>query len=117
MQKINILITGGLGHIGSFLVPFFLKKNFVKQIFIVDNLTSERFCSLFNLPKRHKINFVQSDLLKLDLKKKFTNVDVIIHLAALTNAEESVGNAKKYLKNNFFMTKKVVEFANASKKN
>ena len=41
MQKINILITGGLGHIGSFLVPFFLKKNFVKQIFIVDNLTSE----------------------------------------------------------------------------
>ena len=68
MQKINILITGGLGHIGSFLVPFFLKKNFVKQIFIVDNLTSERFCSLFNC-KRHKINFVQSDLLKLDLKK------------------------------------------------
>ena len=37
-------------------------------------------------------------------------------MAALTNAEESVGNAKKYLKNNFFMTKKVVEFANASKK-
>ena len=49
----NILITGGLGHIGSYLIRNFPKKY---NITVVDNLMTQRYCSLFNLDR--KIKFI-----------------------------------------------------------
>ena len=47
-----ILVTGALGHIGSDLI-IDLIKNFPDEKFIlVDNLRTQRFCSLFNLKKK-----------------------------------------------------------------
>ena len=44
----KILITGGLGHIGSYLLENIDKIKFIKKIYIIDNLSTNRYCSLFN---------------------------------------------------------------------
>ena len=59
----KILITGGLGHIGSYLIENIGKIKFVKKIYVIDNFSTNRYCSLFNLPKTDKkIYFYQKDL-------------------------------------------------------
>jgi len=80
----KILVTGGLGHIGSQLIRKL--PEYVSEIIVVDNLLTQRYCSLFDLDR--KIKFLEkdiSDLSEFDLK----DIHAVIHLAAVTNASES----------------------------
>ena len=103
----KIVVTGGLGHIGSKLIrklPF----NFSNiEIVIVDNLLTQRYYSLFNLPDRGKYSFIKADITKDNLEKIFDDVFIVIHLAAITDATSSFENRKIVEKNNFICTKKI----------
>jgi len=75
----KIMITGGLGHIGSKLI----RTLSMDEIVVVDNLRTQRFCSLFSLP--NNIKFIEKDINNLsndDLK----DIDIVIHLAAVVDA-------------------------------
>ena len=48
----KILITGGLGHIGSFIVKNFIKYKKIKKILVVDNISNQRFSVLLSKPER-----------------------------------------------------------------
>ena len=48
----NLLITGGCGHIGSYLAENVHKIKNIKKTFIVDNLDSNRLDSIFNSKKK-----------------------------------------------------------------
>ena len=48
----NLLITGCCGHIGSYLTENIHKIKNIKKTFIVDNLESNRFDSIFNSKKK-----------------------------------------------------------------
>ena len=59
----KILITGGLGHIGSYLLENINKFKSVKKIYIIDNLSTNRYFTLFNLfIKNKKVFFYNRDL-------------------------------------------------------
>jgi nucleoside-diphosphate-sugar epimerase len=105
----RVLITGGLGHIGSYLITFFAKKYKGSEIAIVDNLSSQRYSSLFNLDKTSNYNFIDSDIRDTNLSEILENVEVCIHLAAITNAAESFNNALELENNNFECTKIIAE--------
>lgn len=87
-RKFNILVTGALGHIGSALIRNF-PSSLVSKIILLDNLESQRYCSLFNLPKEFSYYFIEEDIRTADLDKYLQGIDIVIHLAALTNAEVS----------------------------
>ena len=97
----KVLISGGAGYIGSTVANYLLDKNY--KVTIIDNLSKGY---KFLLPK--KATFIKTDISnkikisKLLQKEKF---DYLIHLAALSNVEESVFNPKKYLINNFEKSK------------
>lgn len=85
----KIVITGALGHIGSRLIRD-LPTAFEKaEIVLLDNLSSQRYCSLFNLPPRNHYRFIEADVLDTDLNDIFRDAEVVIHLAAITNAAGS----------------------------
>lgn len=111
----NIVITGGLGHIGSYLFKFLIKQKFVNKILIVDNLYSSRFCSLFNTNSKGKLKFIESNLKYLDLNL-LNDFDYFIHLAALTDASNSLKFKKEYLENNLSNTKRIVNFCQKNNK-
>jgi UDP-glucose 4-epimerase len=104
----NILITGGLGHVGSFLLDNFQIKKKI-NFFIIDNLLTERYCTLFNLKKKINCEFFKLDVSKDDISKIVKKSDLILHLAAITNAEGSFKIKDKVFKNNFQSTKKIAD--------
>jgi len=114
----KILITGGLGHIGSYVLENINKIKFVKKIYIIDNLATNRYCSLFNLPKTNKkIYFYQNDLSFNGALKNFKKVDIVLNLASLTDAEGSLKIKKKIYRNNLGIFKNIINYCkkNSSK--
>ena len=105
----KLLITGGLGHIGSFIIKDLVNIKKIKKIYLVDNLSNERFNVLFNL-KNKKINFIFGDLMNLSVIKKLPKTDLVIHLASTTNAEKSFENKNFLLKNNLGSFKNVLKY-------
>lgn len=82
----KFLITGGLGHIGSYLARWIDKKH---DITIVDNLSTQRYCSLTNMSR--KFEFIDKCFTEID-ESVIQSADVIVHLAAITNATLSFQN-------------------------
>ena len=114
----KILITGGLGHIGSYLIENIGKIKFVKKIYVIDNFSTSRYCSLFNLPKTDKkIYFYQKDLAVANELKNFKRTDIVINLASLTDAESSLKIKNKVYKNNLGIFKNILTYCkkNSSK--
>ena len=114
----KILITGGLGHIGSYLLQNINKIKTLKKIYVIDNLSTQRYCSLLNLPKTSKkICFIQKDLSLKNALNNFKKVDVILNLASITDAEGSLKIRKKIYKNNLGIFNNVLEYCkkNSSK--
>lgn len=100
----KVLISGALGHIGSYLIKELPKNINFKKIYIVDNLDSQRFVSLFNLPN-FNYKFISKDLSKEIFDED--KVDLIIHFAAKTDATSSFFNDKAYKKNKKITSKLV----------
>ena len=107
----RLIITGGLGHIGTGLLNKTNSIKYLKEIIIIDSLISNKLHSLFKLKSKVPIKFIDSDVISLNLKKILKNNDIIVHLAAITNAPESFKNKKKIYLNNFYSTKKIVDAA------
>ena len=109
----NILITGSLGHIGSSLLVNLIKIKKLKSVYLIDSLRSNTVNVLFNLNFKKKIDvkFIKGDLLKMnELNKIKKKIDVVIHLASITNAAESFSIKKLLFKNNFGIFKNIVSF-------
>jgi len=96
----NICITGALGHIGSQLIRN-LKSSPSDNIFLIDNLLTQRYASLFNLPPAKNFQFFQLDILSGDIEKIIKNSDIVIHLSAITDAESSFINPELVYKANY----------------
>ena len=110
----NILLTGGLGHIGSFFLKNIKKINNLKNIYVIDANFENNFNSLFNKNINRKINFYLENVLNFDFDK-IKDIDYIIHLASHTNAENSLGKKKFYYQNNYNIFKKICKVAKQNK--
>ena len=103
----NLLITGGLGHIGSYFLENINKFYNIKNIYVVDANYSNNLNILFQNNIKKKLNFFLSDIMDFDFDNKIAKIDYILHLASHTNAERSLKNKNYYYKNNFNIFKKI----------
>lgn len=101
----KILVTGGLGHIGSKLIRDFSQSFENADITIVDNMSTQRYCSLFDLPKTAKYSFTESTIKEANLEVLLKDTDVVVHLAALTDAAGTADKPELVHQNNFESTK------------
>tara|TARA_B110000967_G_C18874519_1_gene557502 strand:- start:1286 stop:2224 length:939 start_codon:yes stop_codon:yes gene_type:complete len=106
---LKIAITGAMGHIGSYLIRNLAVQFKNPEIVMIDNLMTQRFPALFNLPKTATYRFIEGDITQLDLNLIFKDIDVVIHLAAITDAAGSFGNAEVVEHNNYLSTVKVAD--------
>ena len=105
-QKSHILITGGLGYIGSHTVVELVNLN--ENVVIVDNLDNSNIVCLERLKtitgKPENITFLQIDIkdvaqMEEQVFSKFT-ISSVIHFAAFKAVGESVSKPLKYYHNN-----------------
>ncbi len=113
----NLLVTGALGHIGSGLIERLSKIKSLKNVYLLDSTRSNNLNVLFNLKlKNINCHFLLKDLRnKNSLKLIDKKIDVVIHLASITNAEESLKNKKIIFENNFGIFKNIVNFCKKNK--
>lgn len=111
-EKKKILVTGGLGHIGSKLIREYAKRSDVELIRVLDNFLVQRYCSLFDLPENKKYEFIEGDIdNEKDLDKAMKDIDIVIHLASITDAPSTISKPEETERINFEGTKKVAHAA------
>ena len=115
----KIIVTGGLGFIGSNLIDLLLKKNFF--VINIDKATySSNYYNVKEFKKSKKYKFI-----KLNIKnKKFENIlfkykpNGIFNLAAETHVDRSIDNPDSFIQSNIVGVYNLLEsFKNFSKKN
>ena len=82
-MKKKIIITGGLGYIGTELCKLYSGLSWHHNISVIDNrFISERV----NQIRNWNINFIQGDILDKEMIKKYcSDADIIHHLAGVTD--------------------------------
>ena len=92
-MKKNIVITGGLGYIGTELCKIYSGVSWNHQITVIDNrFISERVNQLRNW----NINFIHGDILDKNLINEYCkDADVIHHLAGITDVPRVVNESNK----------------------
>tara|TARA_Y100001970_G_scaffold10872_1_gene12749 strand:- start:9773 stop:10732 length:960 start_codon:yes stop_codon:yes gene_type:complete len=111
----NLLITGSLGHIGSYVVENIYKIKKIKKTFLVDNNESNRFYSLFNLKEKKNLKFYLKDVSKKNSLDEFKNINYVIHCASITDAESSFERKDEMFKNNIKCLKNIIKFCKKNK--
>jgi nucleoside-diphosphate-sugar epimerase len=92
-MKKKIIITGGLGYIGTELCKLYSGVSWHHQIIVVDNrFISERVSQIRNW----NMEFIQGDILNKKLiEKYFTDADVVHHLAGVTDVPRTKNESSK----------------------
>ncbi|MGB0671000.1 MAG: NAD-dependent epimerase/dehydratase family protein [Rhodospirillales bacterium] len=111
----KIVVTGALGHIGSRLIRE-LQHHVVKgpepiDIVMVDDLSTQRYASLFDLPGGARYRFIEGDVTKMDLEPVLDGAHAVIHLAAITDATRSFERKEETEENNYTGTLRVAKAA------
>lgn len=105
ISKLNLLITGGCGFIGSNFCNYI--QNRVNKLVIIDKL--DYICNeknINNIIKKENVFFIKDDLLKHDLINTFKKYDInyIIHFAAQTHVDNSYLYFKNFINDNIIAT-------------
>ncbi|EAT59809.1 SDR family oxidoreductase [Chlorobium ferrooxidans] len=103
----KLVVTGAIGHIGSYVVRDLALQFPGAEIVMIDNMMTQRFPSLFNLPSTGTYRFIEGDVTSLDLRPVLEGAQAVIHLAAITDAAGSFDKAAQLEANNYQATLKV----------
>lgn len=108
----KVLVTGGMGYIGSHTVVELLENNY--EVVIVDNLVNSKIDVLDKIEKitGKRPKFYQYDLCDKELVRKIfseNKIDVVIHFAGLKAVGESCEKPILYYQNNLISTLNLLE--------
>ena len=107
MNNRNILITGGLGFIGSHIADELIPNNTVT---ILDNKSTGKIENLKE-PNHKNLTIIEEDINDADLNTILKDIDYIFHLAAMASVPLSVDDPIGCTKNNVNATIKLINAA------
>ena len=107
----KIIVTGGLGFIGSNLIKILLKKNF--EVINLDKISyASNFYNTKNFSQNKNYKFIKCDIVnkkKLDLILKKFKPDCIFNLAAETHVDRSIDSPKNFIDSNIIGVFNILE--------
>ena len=105
----NVLITGGAGFIGRWVVKKFLDNG--DKIIAFDNLVNSSLKNIEEFKPNKNFEFIKGDILNKNALKEIFNggVDLCLHLAAEINVHDSLKNPKKHFEVNVAGTQNILD--------
>ena len=107
MKNKNILITGGLGFIGSHIADALLNDN---KVVILDNLSTGSVTNLKN-PNHENLKIIKEDIRDANLDEITSDIDYIFHLAAMASVPLSIDKPLECSEINLNATIKLLTYA------
>jgi len=115
----KIIVTGGLGFIGSNLIDLLIKKNFF--VINIDKATySSNFYNVKEFKKSKKYKFIKLDINDKKIKDVLFKYKPsgLFNLAAETHVDRSIDNPSNFIQSNIVAVYNLLEnFRNFTKKN
>jgi dTDP-glucose 4,6-dehydratase len=107
----RLLVTGGLGFIGSNLIRYLLGKKRDIKIINLDKMgIGSNINNLKDIEGNERYSLIKGDLLDFDLVSSLVkNVDAVINLAAETHVDRSIANPRIFLESNTIGTFTLLE--------
>jgi len=107
-MKMNVLVTGGAGFIGSHVVRHFVNKYSDYHIFNLDKLTyAGNLENLKDIENKPNYTFLKADIVdEKEIMRFFENCqfDYVIHLAAESHVDRSISNPNEFVFTNIVGT-------------
>ncbi len=107
----KVIVTGGLGFIGSNLIDLLIQKNFF--VINIDKVTySSNFYNTKEFQKSKRYKFIKCDIKEKKLKKiLFKHKPVgIFNLAAETHVDRSIDNPENFIQSNIIGVYNLLEY-------
>lgn len=87
--KKSILVTGGAGYCGGVLIPLLLENNYKVKVYDI------MFFGSSHLPKHDNLEIIKGDIRDIGkFKDSLGGVDIVLHLACISNDSSFVLNEK-----------------------
>ncbi|MGA3083752.1 MAG: dTDP-glucose 4,6-dehydratase [Thermodesulfobacteriota bacterium] len=110
----TILITGGMGFIGSNFIRYFLKAHPSCQLVNLDKLTySANPENLQDISSDTRYRFIQGDILDEALLFRLCQdypIQMVVHFAAESHVDRSILGSKEFIQTNVLGTHTLLEF-------
>jgi UDP-glucose 4-epimerase len=90
MRQKRVIVTGGLGFIGSHLVERLLAHN---EVTVIDDSSTGSLGHIRHLPAG-RLRVVDASVVTADLRKIFEGQDYVFHLAALPSVPRSISDPR-----------------------
>ena len=104
MNNCDVVVTGGLGFIGSSIVNSCIDDN---KVTIIDDSSSGTIKNINN-PNHKNLDIIEANLNDLDLNNVLKGKDYIFHLAAMSNVAWSIDEPERCMNNNVSSTEKLI---------
>ena len=102
MKKIKVILTGGLGFIGSNLIELLIKKNF--YVINIDKISySSNFYNVKDFKRNKNYKFIKCDINNKSKIYKILNKEkplALFNLAAESHVDKSIDSPYSFIKNN-----------------
>jgi dTDP-glucose 4,6-dehydratase len=114
----TILVTGGLGFIGSHLINFMVSSDSSKELRIV-NMDYKGYGShINNIDSSTKTDtrytFIEADINDVEKLSSISDIDIIINAAAETHVDRSIMDPSDFVHSNYNGTFALLEFSRKS---
>ncbi len=109
----KLLVTGGMGFIGSNFIRYSINNSRYEKIINIDNLSyGSNLTNLKELEKNDRYNFIKGSIADFSLVNKYAQeVNTIVNFAAESHVDRSIANPDPFIESNIVGTYKLLEAA------
>ena len=107
----NLVVTGGLGFIGSNFIKYWLSENTQDSVINIDKLGyASDPAYLKDLSENRDYTFVKGDINDNSILRKYLkDADAIVNFAAESHVDNSIQNSDVFVQSNFLGVKKILD--------